>query len=133
MADIANYLIPVGADWSQQLDLQNDDGTPMNLTGCQVRRQTRAFPGSPVVLLDLSTADGSITLNGYPARINWKVPASQTITLQSQPGFPATQLQPLPNTAFFGYYDILIEYPDGSIPPPILSGQDLLQLGITHF
>ncbi|RQR87742.1 MULTISPECIES: hypothetical protein [unclassified Burkholderia] len=130
MTDFANFLIPQGADWIQQIVLQNDDGSPMNLTDCQVHMQIRAFPGSPIVLLDLSTATGTITLKPYPAQINWSVPASQTAALQPQLG-TALSLQPAPNSAQLGYYDLLIEYPGGHIPPPYMSGQVFLQLGIT--
>lgn len=129
MSDSAIFILVQGADWNQQLILQNDDGSLMNLTGCQVHMQVRAFPGSPVVLLDLSTAAGSITLNGPAAQINWDVPGSQTATFQPQPGVtPLSQMNP--GTTPFGYYDLRVEFPSGQIVS-YLSGQILLQLGIT--
>jgi hypothetical protein len=129
MSDKATFIITQGDSWVQQLVLQNDDGSLMNLTGCQVHMQVRAFPGSPVVLLDLSTALGSITLNGAAAQINWNVPGSQTATFQPSPGVsPLSQMNP--GTAPWGYYDLRIEFPNGQILS-VLSGQILLQLGIT--
>ena len=129
MADVATFIIVQGANWTQQLVLQNDDGSLMNLTGCQVHMQVRAFPSSPVVLLDLSTASGSITLNGPSAQINWDVPGSQTANFQPSPGVtPLSQMNP--GTAPWGYYDLRIEFSGGQIIS-YLSGQILLQLGIT--
>ncbi|MEX3933249.1 hypothetical protein AB4Y32_15850 [Paraburkholderia phymatum] len=129
MTDTATFIINQGDSWVQQLILQNDDGSLMNLTGCQVHMQVRAFVGSPVVLLDLSTASGSITLNGAAAQINWNVPGTQTATFQPQPGVtPLSQMNP--GTAPWGYYDLRIQFPSGEIVT-YLSGQILLQLGIT--
>jgi hypothetical protein len=129
MSDALTYVIPQGADWNQQVVLLNDDGTLMNLTGCQVHMQVRAFPGSPVVLLDLSTAAGTIKLNGPASQINWDVPGSQTASFQPQPGIAPPSLG-VPGTVPFGYYDLRVQFPNGQIVS-YLSGQILLQLGIT--
>lgn len=130
MADQLNYTVTTGSDWVAQLVFQNDDGTPMNFTGCQAHLMVRAFPQSTVVLFDLSTAAGTMTLTPYPAQLNWDVPASQTSTFTPNPGpnFPLSQSS---TGAFFGYYDLMVKSPNGEIIQ-YLSGQILLQIGITQ-
>lgn len=131
MIDNANFLIYTGADWTQQLVLQNDDKSPMDLTGCEAHMMVRAFPQSPVTILDLSTAAGTMTLTPDPAQLNWHIPASQTETFAPNGSPAAAAFTGQSPTYVFGYYDLMIEYPDGSIIP-YMAGQILLQIGITH-
>lgn len=130
MSDTVNFVIDQGSDWNQQIVFQNDDGSLMNLTGCQIRMQARAFLGSPVVLLDLSTTAGTITLNGAAAQINWIVPSSQTINFQPA---ASNAIGSASNSQVvnFGYFDLLIKWPNGQITP-YLSGQILLKLCVTQ-
>jgi hypothetical protein len=130
MPDTADFLLYQGSDWSQQIVLQNDDGSIFDLTGCQAHLKVKAFPQSPVILLDISSAAGTITITPAAGQLNWLVPASQTINFQASTAYPLIGTPPQ-GSAFFGYYDLLIEYPDGEIPPPYLSGRIFMQLGIT--
>jgi hypothetical protein len=129
VSDVADFIIQQGCDWTQQFNFQNDDGSVLVLTGCQVHMEVRAFAGSPVVLLSLSTATDTITLDGPAGQINWDIPAAQTADFQPSAGLPLGSLFQ-PGTVFFGYYDLLIEFPNGQIIP-YLSGRILLKLGIT--
>ena len=129
MSDSADFLLTQGADWNQQINFQNDNGTALDLTGAQVHLSARAYPGSPITLLSLSTAAGTITVNGPLGQINWDVPATQTATFVASSSPPLGSAFPT-GTVFFGYYDLLIEFPNGQIQP-YLSGRILMQLGIT--
>lgn len=130
MADVLFFVIPQGANWKKQEVLKNDDGTPLNLTGCQVRLQVRPFPGSPTVLLDLSTQAGTITVNPTAGQINWNVPASQTQAFTQTKGIPLPAAFG-PNCVAFGSYDLLVEWLNGEVTR-YLYGQIALSLGTTE-
>lgn len=130
MSDSACFVIDQGSDWNIQIVLQNDDKTPMNLTGCQAWLQVRPMPQSETLLIDLSTEAGTITLDGPSAQLNWCVPAAQTATFQPQPGLPLG-LSLNQNTFAFGYFDLLIKWPGGQVMP-YLCGQISLKLGVTR-
>ena len=66
MADV-NLTIKQGTTWTQTLEYQDGDGTPIDLSGATLRAQVRAdiadrAPGTP--LLDLSTGDGITNTSG---------------------------------------------------------------------
>lgn len=130
MSDTATFIIDQGSDWNQQIVLQNDDGTPMKLVGCQAYLQVRSMPQSTTTLIDLSTAAGTMTLNGAAGQINWNVPASQTAGFQPQPGI-AFGMAPNQNIYPLGCFDLLIKWPNGQVTP-YLSGQISLKLGVTR-
>jgi hypothetical protein len=114
MADVLFFVIDQGANWPTQLVLQNDNGTPLNLTGCQVRLQIRPFPGSSTLLLDLSTQDGSITVKPLLGQINWDVPVSETETFTQTKGITVPPVFGS-NCVAFGSYDLLVEWPNGQV------------------
>lgn len=130
MSDRIDYVIDVGADWNQQLVLQNDDLSLMNLLGCQAHLKCRAFPSSPIVLIDLSTVAGTMTLNGLLAQINWTVPGAQTALYQPQPG--AFIVSPLaqPGAVPFGVYDLFVQSEGGQLIKYVY-GQIMLALSET--
>jgi hypothetical protein len=130
MSDTAYFVIDQGSDWNIQIVLQNDDGTPMNLVGCQAYLQVRSMPQSTTALIDLSTVAGTMTLNGAASQINWNVPASQTAGFLPQPGV-ALGAAPNQNIVPFGCFDLLIKWPNGHVTP-YLSGQISLKLGVTR-
>ncbi|AOY99910.1 hypothetical protein BKK81_12140 [Cupriavidus sp. USMAHM13] len=125
MADSLDFLIDQGADWNVQLVLQNDDRTPLDLTGCQVYLKCRAAPSSPTALIDLSTKAGTITMNGPLGQLNWTVPGATTALYSGQP-YALPQFGAMP----FGVYDLFVETPGGS-PMKYLCGQILLALSET--
>lgn len=130
MSDTAYFVIDQSSDWNIQIVLQNDDGTTMNLVGCQGYLQVRSTPQSTTTLIDISTAAGTMTLDGAAGQINWNVPASQTAGFQPQPGV-ALSSSLNQNTYSFGYFDLLIKWPNGHVTP-YLSGQISLKLGVTR-
>lgn len=127
MSDALFYKILQGDDWEEQVELANKGGSIPDLTGCAVELQIFRNPQNPVVLLDLSTAEGTITLNGSAAQINWLVPASQTATFTPSPGLlaPAFGFDPL--LAPFGFYILRVKWPNGRLFRE-LSGQVALSL-----
>ncbi|MGF6963034.1 hypothetical protein OKW43_000039 [Paraburkholderia sp. WC7.3g] len=130
MADQLDFVIDQGADWPVQLVLKNDDGSLMKLAGCQARLTCRAFPASPIVLIDLSTVAGTMTLNGLDAQINWTVPGAQTALYTPQSGaFVPNALMPQ-GTVPFGVYDLFIKTAGGQLIK-YLCGKILLSLGET--
>lgn len=130
MADQATFVIDQGSDWIKVITLENDDGSVINLTGCEAHLQVRAYPESPTTVLDLSTAAGTLSINGSTGQISWDVPATQTAALSPSPG-TASGFPQDGTIAPFGYYDLLVKWPNGQIEP-YLSGQIVLKLGITH-
>jgi len=130
MADSLDFQIAQGADWAVQLVFKNDDGSVQNLTGCAAHMQIRAFPLSPVAIVDLSTAAGTMTINGPLGQINWTVPGATTLLYQ--PPAALSQPNPLnPNVVPFGYWDLFIQWPGGALIKE-LYGQVSLLLDITR-
>ena len=131
MVDTVNFELVQGADWVINIGLQNDDSTPVDLTGCQVHMQVRPYPSASAVVIDLSTANSGITItNAAQGQIAWHMTAAQTAlltpALSSPPGFQPSTLQ-----RFLGYFDLFVEFTDGEILP-YLNGQMFLDISITH-
>ncbi|MEN6584712.1 MAG: hypothetical protein ABFE02_01495 [Sulfuricella sp.] len=53
-------------------------GVPIDLTGCTARMQVRAETSAPIVLLELTTENGGITLGGTAGIIDFYVGATTT-------------------------------------------------------
>ncbi|HEX7906880.1 MAG TPA: hypothetical protein VF534_02140 [Paraburkholderia sp.] len=124
------YKILQGADWNEQLEFCNDDGSVIDLTGGSADLQIIQSPQNPIVLLALSTAAGSMVLNGHTGRLNWLVPAIQTALFLPSPGM----LSPLfgfdPMLRQFGFFNARVKWSNGQIFRQ-LSGQVALSLGST--
>ncbi|MFM0243763.1 hypothetical protein [Paraburkholderia sediminicola] len=129
-SDSLFYVIQQGADWNEQLEFCNDDWSVINLTGCSADLQIFQSPQNPIVLLELSTAAGTMTLNGVAGRLNWARPAAQTALFQPSPGL----LSPLfgfdPMLRPFGFCNLRVKWSNGQIFRN-LSGQVALSLGST--
>ncbi|MBN3757245.1 hypothetical protein G3N95_30185 [Paraburkholderia sp. Tr-20389] len=130
MADTVVFQIDGGSDWYKEITLKNDDGTLLNLAGCQAHMQVRPTSQSQTVLLDLSTAENSLQIDATTATISWNIPATQTATFQPQAGMPLSPTLD-PTTSTFGVFDLLVKFPGGQITS-FLSGQVVLKLGVTH-
>jgi hypothetical protein len=115
MADRLDFQIDQGGDWNFQIVLQNDDGTPLNLTGCQAHLKCRAFPASPIVLIDLSTMAGTMTLNGPLAQLNGCVPGAQTALYTPQAAAFLVNTLTQPGVVPFGVYDLFVEMCGGQL------------------
>lgn len=124
------YKIFQGADWNEQLEFCNDDGSVIDISDCSADLQIIQSPQNPIVLLGLSTDAGTMTLNGPAGRLNWLVLAAQTALLQPSPGM----LSPLfgfdPMLRQFGFFNARVKWSNGQIFRQ-LSGQVALSLGST--
>ncbi|AOY90401.1 hypothetical protein BKK79_20090 [Cupriavidus sp. USMAA2-4] len=125
MADRLDFLIDQGADWNVQLVLQNDDRTPLDLTGCHVYLKCRAYQSSRATLIDLSTRTGVMVLDGPLGQLNWAVPGAKTALYVPQ-GYALPQSGVFP----FGVYDLFIEAVDGGLTK-YLEGQIFLAPSVT--
>lgn len=115
MADRLDFQIDQGGDWNVQIVLCNDDQSLMNLTGCQAHLACRAFPSSPVALIDLSTMAGTMMLNGPLAQLNWTIPGAQTALYTPQPAAFLVNTLAQPGVAPFGVYDLFVQMAGGQI------------------
>lgn len=59
-----------GATFDPQWTFTSAGGAPINLTGCTARMQVRAKITDPVVLVNLTTENGGITLGGATGTID---------------------------------------------------------------
>lgn len=94
-----NFTIYQGATFRKRLTWKAPDGTPIDLTGCTARMQVRPEVESPTVLLELTTANGCITLGGVAGTIELFV-SDEASTL-----FTWTA----------GAWDLEIEFPGGDV------------------
>lgn len=77
-AGLWNTIIDQGSMWTLQVNYQDPNGAPINLTGYTAEMQLRSLPSDPTPALTLSTANGDITINGAQGIIN--ITASSTET-----------------------------------------------------
>lgn len=71
-----NILADQGATFTRTLTYLDNAGAPVNLTGYTAKMQVRPTIGSSTVLVELSTANGRITLGGALGTIALNAPAS---------------------------------------------------------
>lgn len=83
------------ATWTHTLTWKDEKGKAINLTGCVVRMQIRADAASAVLLFELTTANGRITLLPTTGVIKLRIEANDTNTL----------------TFVTAFYDIKVEFP----------------------
>lgn len=72
---------------------------PVNLTGCTARMHVRSEVKSPNVLLDLTTANGGITLGGAAGTVDLYLSDDQTTAI----------------TWTSGVYDLEVEFANGDV------------------
>lgn len=61
-------------------------GVPIDLTGCTARMQVRAETSAPIVLQELTTENGGITLGGTAGTIDLYVGATATAAINWEGG-----------------------------------------------
>lgn len=79
MAAIAgdyDFTVDQGATFNNVLTWKNSDNTPINLTGYTARMQVRADYDATVIVLELTTTNGRITLGGSAGTITLNVAAT---------------------------------------------------------
>ena len=80
-AGVLNLTIEQGATFKQALLVQAPGGMPMDLAGATARMQLRPSVASDTVLLELTTANGRLTIDAAQGRIDMLVQATETNTL----------------------------------------------------
>jgi hypothetical protein len=68
-----------GDTWLRTWDLQDEDGTPIDLTGASARVQVRDW--TDALVLSASTADGRLTISPTIGRVQMAAPAAATAAL----------------------------------------------------
>lgn len=114
-ADVCFYIIRQGSDWEEQVDLCNDDDSIIDISGCSAELRVVQTLQNQTVLLDLSTAAGTLVLDGPAGQINWAVPAVQTATLQGSPGLLPPVFGFDPSLVPFGFYSLRVKWPSGQL------------------
>lgn len=96
-----NITFEQGASYTLTLSVADESGQPVNLTGYQARMQVRAADslGAVPPLVDLSTANGGITVAGDGSSMTVAAAASATASWTWGPAC----------------YDLIIEAPDGTV------------------
>lgn len=92
------------------------DNLPVNLTGYTADMQVRKFVDSTSVLVELSTANGRIVINGAIGQINLTLTASQTAALTPADSY---------------IYDLNLTSPGGDVYK-ILQGSFILNASVTN-
>ena len=77
MAVSCNVTIDQGATWYLNVEYDNPNGTPVNLTSYTAALQIRSLPESATAVLSLSTGSG-ITITGATGLVAISATATQT-------------------------------------------------------
>lgn len=78
-----DFLMPKGSTFSRTLTWKIS-GNPVNLTDYTARMQARTSHISGTVVLDMTTANGKITLGGTAGTITLSLTASETAAITAQ-------------------------------------------------
>jgi hypothetical protein len=83
---IIDYLVLTNEDWEDGLVLDDggDPAEPLDLTGSSFRAHLRPAPGSLLVTLEASTANGRLVIADNPesGTLNWNVPKALMATIE---------------------------------------------------
>lgn len=85
-------IIQQGADFSHVLGLQNSDGTVFVLTGYSAKMQVREVVGSAVILLELSTTNNRIAINGLAGQMTLTLANALTTAMTWRSGVYALEI-----------------------------------------
>ena len=113
-AGLYDITVKQNSGFTLPMRYEAPEGSPVDFTGSTARMQVRAKVGAPVVLLDLSTTDGTITL-GSDGSITLSETALTTAALRFSKGV----------------YDLRITPPVGE-PYYLLAGNIFLERAVTH-
>jgi len=114
MAVVYNVEIDQGADWFMDVNYDNPNGTPVNLTGYTSALQLRSLPSDPDAVLSLSTGSG-ITITGLTGLVAIRATATQTRAIDEG----------------IYYYDLEITSPSG-IVTRLVQGQAAVSAEVTR-
>lgn len=77
-AGIWNTIIDQGSLWTLQIEYQDPNGTPIDLTNTTAEMQLRSLPSDPNVALTLSSANGDIVITALTGIIDITATSQQT-------------------------------------------------------
>ena len=80
MAAILDLTIDQGSTYSHTLELRqgNPSGSVLNLTGYTAKMQVRLSVNNPDVILELSTMNGGLTIDGINGKITIQITPEQS-------------------------------------------------------
>ena len=81
MAARYDFYINQGTTWSVSLTYKDDQGVPIDLSNYTAKMQIRLSVESSKVLLELSTTNGKITIDGPNGRIQLQLEPNDTTSL----------------------------------------------------
>lgn len=102
ISGIYNFTVDQGATFSRRISITNADGSIFDLTDYSARMQIRRDIAATAVMLELTTDNGLLTVNGSAGTIDIYMPPSSTEQLDRD-----------------GVYDLEIYDPSGSVYRPI--------------
>lgn len=114
-AAIVDLTIEQGADFSHIVSLKNGDGTIFPLAGYTAKMQIRQTVASASPLVELSTANGKITVNGAAGQLTLSLTNTETAAY----------------TWRSGVYDLEITSPS-AIVTRVMKGDITLSLEVTR-
>lgn len=109
-----NFLCEQGATLQRTFQYQNELAVAINLTGATARMQVRAEVGSVGVIIELTTENNRLTINGVLGEIDLEVSAVDTAAL------------PVGNY----YYDL--ELIEGSFVTRLIEGRFFVKAEVTR-
>ena len=107
--------ISKGADYEEFFNLKDGNNQPLNLDGYSARMQIRPYLSSDIVLIDATTENGIISINGPLGRIKINLSETQTSNLIYTESV----------------YDLLITSPSG-FTNKVLQGKVIVSLNVTR-
>jgi hypothetical protein len=110
-----NLVIYQGANLSQVFTWQDSNQTPVNLTGYTARMQARTSIEAPTPFIDLTNANGGVTLGGSAGTVTVTMTATQTAAI----------------TETVGIYDLELVSP-GGIVTRFLQGTVVISREVTR-
>lgn len=136
-----NFVIKLGVDWTRVLTYKQSNGTAVNLTGYTARMQVRENVSSPTKILDLTTENGSIAIDGSTGTITLALTHAQL-----SEGLPALQFshssetlyenldsgQKLTGVGKVAVYDLDIISPGGTTITKLLTGKVVFEPSVSR-
>lgn len=76
-----NFICDQGSTFERTVDIKNPDGEVFSLTGYTARMQVRREIDSSTTLIELTTTNGRLVINGALGRITMALTPNETATL----------------------------------------------------
>ena len=115
MASMHNFTCDQGATFSREIILKDSGGTVIDITGATAEMDVREKVNSTTTLVELSTSNGRIVVDGPNGKLTLTIAAADTALL----------------TTLCAVYDLKITYISGEVAR-LLEGTFTLDLEVTH-